>query len=125
LMTYEQFKSWLLTGLVLLSIVLFWNLVTFQQNYDSIPNQEYISNITIEKSKEMQDVVVPNKVIYRKGENEFWGSESKESILPIMEELEKWEFYDMQITGNEFRDLFSQTNNNDVLIIQYPDSVPL
>ncbi|MCU9613460.1 two-component system activity regulator YycH [Caldibacillus lycopersici] len=126
-MRFEQIKSWILTGLVLLSVYLFWNLVTFQENYDNtiINNQEYINEISIEDKKELKDIFVPNKMIYRKGENQYVGSEKMELILPMMNVVRSWTYYDFQEIGSEFNDVWENNARDTAFILKFPDELPV
>jgi len=124
-MNIEQIKSWLLTGLVLLSIYLFWNIVTFQENYDHsvTSNQQYIQEITIADKKDPKDIFLPNKLIYRVGVDEYLGTESLQNIKPIIKEISSWTFYDFQEATSDFIDQFNELEN-DAFILQYPDNIP-
>lgn len=124
LMKLEQIKSWVLTGLVLLSIILFWNLVTFQENYDTINSPEYVNDIIIAQKKEPRHLFVPNKIIYRQNENNLVGTANMQYIEPLMAEIRKWELYDFQVSGNEFRDLFINKPYIPSINLQFPDDMP-
>ncbi|MCM3055143.1 MULTISPECIES: YycH family regulatory protein [Bacillaceae] len=124
-MKVEQIKTLILTTLVLVSIVLFWNLVTFQRNYDLVNNQEYVKEVTINDIKKpIKDLVVPNKIIYRNGENSFHGIQNMEQITPFVNEIRKWTFYGFQRSVNEFVEKFEGMPGKQVLIVQFPGDVP-
>lgn len=120
-MKLETIKSWILTGLVVLSIFLFWNLVTYQQNYDFVKNQDYIKVVNISEKKEIKDLFMPNKIIMRNNHNEYKGSENIKQIKEIMSEIHKWNFFDFQETGGNFPALFE---NEPTVFIKFPDIIP-
>src|SRR5690606_642660 len=74
-MNWEKIKSWLLTALVLLSIIFFWNLVVFQENYEAIPKQEYIHEVSIAEKRKLGELIIPDKMVYRISGDYFVGTE--------------------------------------------------
>lgn len=124
-MKIEQVKSIVLTGLVLLSIILFWNIVTFQQNYGfARENQEYVNEVNISEKKDIKELVYPMKVVYRADEDIYKGTQNMETIKEVVDELKTWEFYSFQNSTDEFNYKFKDIAANQVLIFQYPGDVP-
>jgi regulatory protein YycH of two-component signal transduction system YycFG len=121
----EQIKTIVLTGLVLLSIVLFWKIVTFQQNYGfARDNQEYVNEVNIDKKKDIKELVYPMKVVYRVDDDVYKGTQNMEDITKIVNELHKWEFYSFQNSTDEFNYKFRDIADNQVMIFQYPGDIP-
>ncbi|WP_062351057.1 YycH family regulatory protein [Bacillus kwashiorkori] len=120
-MKVEQIKSLLLTGLVILSIILFWNLVTYQQNYDFINNQEYVKEMNIGEKRELKQLFIPNKMVAHIQNNQYVGTENLEIIHPVFSELRKWLMYDLQISNDNFSELYGTKQS---LIFQFPDILP-
>ena len=124
-MKIEQIKTIVLTGLVLLSIVLFWKIVTFQQNYGfARDNQEYVNEVNIDKKKDIKELVYPMKVVYRVDDDVYKGTQNMEDITKIVNELHKWEFYSFQNSTDEFNYKFRDIADNQVMIFQYPGDIP-
>lgn len=124
-MKIENIKSMILVALVLFSIVLFWNLVTFQRNYESVNNQEYVKEVSISNvKKQMKDLIIPNKIIYRSDEGRYSGIQQLEKLGAFTNEMTEWSFYGFQRSVNEFNNKFEGSPGSQVLIIQYPGEVP-
>ena len=56
-MRYENIKSGILTFLVLVSILLTWNLWTYQPNYETMENSNYVEEVTVSEKQEVQKIV--------------------------------------------------------------------
>ena len=125
-MKLEKFKTVLLTVLVLVSIILFWNLVTFQQNYEMVNNQDYVKEIyIIDKKMSEKELIVPNKIIFRDGKNNFTGIQNMDHITSAMDRLKGWKFSGFQRSNNELAKKFSNAEKNQVLIFQFPSELPM
>ncbi|WAA12274.1 YycH family regulatory protein [Fervidibacillus halotolerans] len=123
-MKLETVKSIILTILVLSSIYLFWNLVTYQQNYDSIDRREYVKEINIDQKKSMKELIIPNKLIFRKNETEYTGTEKNAQIGQLYRQLEGWDYYNFQKNSEEFFNRYEQPPYEDVIIFQFSDDIP-
>jgi len=122
-MNWEIFKSWILTGLVLLSIILFWNLVVFQENYEAIPNQEYINEVSIAEKRKIGELIFPDKMVYRKDRDTYVGSETISVVDSVFNEVARWNYYNFQPALEEFQQLF-YNYNQPYLLFLFPDDVP-
>lgn len=120
-MNLEQIKSIILTGLVFLSIFLFGYIMTFQQNYDQINNQEYVAEITISRKVDIKELIQPKKMVL-KNDTEYAGTENMMAIQLIMDEIQKWNFYDFSNATAEFMQQWNDSPT--VLIFQY-EEIPL
>lgn len=120
-MNMERMKSIILTGLVLLSIFLFGYIMTFQQNYDQVNNQEYVEEITIAHRVDIKELIQPKKIL-RKKDSLYFGTEAMIAIQPVVDEIQKWNFYDFNLATGEFIDKWNELG--DALIFQY-DDIPL
>ena len=120
-MNLEQIKSIILTGLVFLSIFLFGYIMTFQQNYDQINNQEYVAEITISRKVDIKELIQPKKMVL-KNDTEYAGTENIMAIQLIMDEIQKWNFYDFSNATAEFMQQWNDSPT--VLIFQY-EEIPL
>ena len=120
-MSVEQIKSIILTGLVLLSIFLFGYIMTFQQSYDRVNNQEYVEEITISHKIDIKELIHPKKIVWKK-DGQYVGSEAMIAIQPIIDEIQKWNFYDFNLATEEFAAKWHE--QTEALIFQY-DDIPL
>ena len=63
-MKYENIKSVILSVLVVTSVVLTWNLWTYQPNYATKENSNLVKEIALSEKREMTEIIKPNKIIY-------------------------------------------------------------
>lgn len=122
-MNWEKIKSWLLTALVLLSIIFFWNLVVFQENYEAIPKQEYIHEVSIAEKRKLGELIIPDKMVYRISGDYFVGTEIIEVVKNVFTNLASWNFYNFQSAIDDFRKELNNKNQS-MLLLQFPDDVP-
>jgi regulatory protein YycH of two-component signal transduction system YycFG len=70
---YENIKTVLLTGLVIMSWVLTWQLWTFQLDYAVLDNENnYEELIRLEEERSMNEVIVPESMIVHGGDEEYY-----------------------------------------------------
>ena len=124
-MRYESVKSILLTVLVITSIVLTWNLWTYQPEYEAIQNKLF-REVSISDKKETGSLIKPVKVMFHQNDSHY-GTFNGVEINPIIEEMKKWTFYDFRnvtssISPSELEEM--QHSNGKVEII-FPDEVPI
>lgn len=125
-MKLEQFKSILLTVLVLISIIFFWSLVTFQKNYELVSNQDNVKEVKKINNikKDVKELVIPNKIIYRNDKKSYHGVQNMNAITPFMDEVRDFSFYGFQRGANEFANKFDESPDSQVLIIEFPGDIP-
>ncbi|MBU8905785.1 YycH family regulatory protein [Desertibacillus haloalkaliphilus] len=71
-MTYEQMKSAVLTFLVLLSVILTWQLWTFQPEYSLLEEEpEYIESDPIGEEKAVAEVIQPEQMVLHNGSDDY------------------------------------------------------
>ncbi|WP_209125187.1 YycH family regulatory protein [Alkalihalobacillus sp. BA299] len=63
-MKYENIKSATLTFLVLLSLVLTWQIWTFQPDYALLKDTDYVNNPHLNEERNVSEVIVPEQVIF-------------------------------------------------------------
>ncbi|MEB1808221.1 MAG: two-component system activity regulator YycH [Bacillaceae bacterium] len=61
---YENIKSGTLTFLVLLSLVLTWQIWTFQPNYALLQDVDYVNNPNLNEERKLSQVIVPEQLIF-------------------------------------------------------------
>jgi|GEM_PF-1484156 YycH protein. len=121
---WEQMKTMILVALVFLSIILFWNLVTFQQHYGFIQEKEYVKKVEIAEKREYKDLFLPNKLLLRSGQG-FLGSENLEEISRVLKPVHQWNFYDFQADARDFIKYWENSEEYETVIFQFPDDVPM
>jgi regulatory protein YycH of two-component signal transduction system YycFG len=62
-MRYETIKTAILSILVLLSILLTWNLWTYQPNYATMEKNNTVAEVTMSEKQEVKKIVRPDMVL--------------------------------------------------------------
>ncbi|MFB4163616.1 YycH family regulatory protein [Alteribacillus sp. JSM 102045] len=64
----ERIKSWTLSVLVAISVILTWQLWTFQPNYAFLDESDYLpSDIEMGEELSIEDVIWPDQIVFRNG----------------------------------------------------------
>lgn len=63
-MRYENIKSGILIVLVMVSILLTWNLWTYQPNYETMKSNDYVKEVSLSEKQEVQKIVRPDQLLY-------------------------------------------------------------
>jgi regulatory protein YycH of two-component signal transduction system YycFG len=123
-MRYETIKSVILTILALLSIVLTYNLWTYQPAYDTIDNN-YIHEISISEKRDISDVVRPTLLLFHKY-GYHYGTVQPNVIEKFIQMMKKWDLYDWQNLSEELNssEFFSLVHGDQRIEIVFPDIVP-
>ncbi|WP_433745964.1 YycH family regulatory protein [Falsibacillus pallidus] len=125
-MRYETIKSILLTVLVITSIVLTWNLWTYQPDYEVANPNNLFREVTISDKKEASSLIKPSKIFFHQNDAHY-GTFNGVEMNRIVDEMKKWTFYDFRnitssVTRSELLDI--QHSNGKVQIL-FPDEVPI
>jgi len=123
-MRYENIKSWILTILVLVSILLTWNLWTYQPNYDTMENGNTVKEVTVSEKQEVQSIVSPNQILFHlKGKH--YGTNNPVELDKIVKELRKWSFFDVKNVTDKvgnINDLARKDGNAEII---YSGEIPI
>ncbi|XJZ27301.1 YycH family regulatory protein [Bacillota bacterium Lsc_1132] len=123
-MRYEKIKSIVLTMLVLLSIFLTWNLWTYQPNYDTIENSNYVAQVTLSQKQDVKKIVRPDLALYHiKGEH--FGTVNPFELDKLTKELSRWVFYDVRNDTDRIGNINDLTHANGNVEIVFPTDVPI
>lgn len=123
-MRYENIKSAILGILVLVSIVLTWNLWTYQPNYETMQNSNYVAEVNVSEKQEVQKIVTPDQILYHiKGAH--YGTNSTTDIEKIIKELSLWSFYDVKNYTDKVSNFKELTQGNGNTEIVFPGEVPI
>jgi regulatory protein YycH of two-component signal transduction system YycFG len=123
-MRYENIKSVILTILVLVSILLTWNLWTYQPNYDTIENRPFVESVTLSDAKEIDKIIRPDRILYHM-KNEHYGTNNTQKLDAVIKELTKWTFFDVKNYTEKVEnidDLIHLTGNAEII---FPGEVPI
>jgi regulatory protein YycH of two-component signal transduction system YycFG len=123
-MRYENIKSWILTFLVLVSILLTWNLWTYQPNYETMENSNYVKEVTVSEKQEVQKIIRPDQVFYHiKGQH--YGTNNTDEIEKVIKELSSWAFFDVKKYTNEVKNIKELIHGSGNTEIIFPGEVPI
>ncbi|MEH7096440.1 YycH family regulatory protein [Neobacillus vireti] len=123
-MRYENIKSGILTVLVLVSLLLTWNLWTYQPNYDKMEKSKTVAEVTVDKKQDVTKIVRPDQVLFHvKGQH--YGTSNPDELEKLMKEISSWTISDVknytEKAGN--MDSFIHGSGNAELV--FPGDVPI
>ncbi|WP_062107943.1 YycH family regulatory protein [Bacillus niameyensis] len=121
-MRYEIGKSIVLSILIVFSILLTWNLWTYQPKLDAMdPNMH---EILIAEQRDVSELIKPSHVLYHL-DGEDYGTNNPEIMNELIKEIGSWGFYDIGtvqiLDDSKIKDLL---NSGTRAVIFYPDIVP-
>ncbi|MBT2719873.1 YycH family regulatory protein [Bacillus sp. ISL-46] len=123
-MRYENIKSGILTFLVLVSILLTWNLWTYQPNYDTMEKSNTVAEVTLSEKQEVQKIVRPDQVFFHvKGQH--YGTNNTEEIEKVLKQLSSWAFFDVKKYTNEVKNIKELIHGSGNAEIIFPGEVPI
>lgn len=123
-MRYENSKSVILIFLILVSIVLTWNLWTYQPNFDMMENGNYVAEVTLKEKGELQKIISPDVVLFHSN-GQHYGTTNADALDKIMSEIRKWSFYDVKNYSENVQDIKELVHGNGNAEIVFPASVPI
>ncbi|WP_456277215.1 YycH family regulatory protein [Bacillus sp. AK128] len=107
-MNYENIKSFLLTMLVIMSLVLTWSLWTYQPNLGVIESTEFISDVEIGEKRDAASLIFPEKVLFHKNGSHY-GATDHTTVNDMMEYMRTWRFEELSditiAVGQEYLNL--------------------
>ena len=123
-MRYETIKTAVLTILVLLSILLTWNLWTYQSNYATMEKNNTVAQVTMSEKQEVKKIVRPDMVLYHKqGKN--YGTNRTDELDNLIKELSRWSFSDVKIVADKPNNLNEMMHKSGNVEIIFPAAVPI
>ncbi|NLP50389.1 two-component system activity regulator YycH [Bacillus sp. RO1] len=125
-MKYENIKSLVLTILVLTSLILTWNLWTYQPDFDYLDKRDStISEVAINEKQEIGQLIQPSKLLYH-FDGVHHGTEELGDLNLFMEELRRWSLFDIQVaTSYSEEDFFSFMHGSGKMEVVFPTTIPL
>lgn len=123
-MRYEKIKSVVLTILVCLSIFLTWSLWTYQPNYDTMENSNYVAQVTLSEKQEVKKIVRPDVAMYHiKGEHH--GTTNPYELEKLVKEMSRWVFYNVRNDTGRIGNINELTHANGNVEITFPTEIPI
>jgi regulatory protein YycH of two-component signal transduction system YycFG len=123
-MRYENIKSTILTLLVLVSIVLTWNLWTYQPNYETMENSNTVAEVTLSEKQEVQKIIRPDQVLFHQ-KGQHYGTTNSNELDRIIKEFGKWTFYDVKNYSDRVANIKELTHGNGKTEVVFPGDVPI
>lgn len=122
-MTYENFKTVLLTFLVLTSTLFTYNIWTYKPSYDTMENTNIVPEVNLGEKKEVSQIVKPVKIFYHHNNLHIGTVEPKE-INAVTQELSSWNLEGLEDVSERMGGLFNSYDEGYARII-FPDIVPI
>ncbi|TYR80283.1 hypothetical protein FZC66_14250 [Priestia megaterium] len=125
-MRYENIKTIILFILVAISLVLTWNLWSYQPSYDVITDTQYLQEVEAGEKSNPEEHIRPTKVLYHKNNNHFLSHEEAD-ITKWIEEMKTWELSDITDVSSviEQDEFLEYVHSNNAIEILYPDLLPV
>ncbi|MCM3570710.1 YycH family regulatory protein [Neobacillus mesonae] len=123
-MKYETIKSIILIILILLSVLLTWNLWTYQPNYEKMESNNTLEEVTLSEKQEVQKIIRPDQVLFHIY-GKHYGTNNRGELDKIIKEVSKWSFFDLKNYTNkvnDFDELVHGTGNAEII---FPGEVPV
>ncbi|HHY20643.1 MAG TPA: hypothetical protein GX525_01900 [Bacilli bacterium] len=119
---YEKLKTTVLTLLVLLSIILTWQLWTFQPDYAVLEQTEtdYVENVLISEEKKLKEIIWPEQIaIHKNG-----GISLLEQVNPLFDQLYK-QLLQSHLTQIVMVETIAQPDSfDDAIELIFPTGIP-
>ncbi|ATP42293.1 hypothetical protein CSE16_21005 [Solibacillus sp. R5-41] len=121
----EQIKSYLLTFLVLLSIVLTLMIWNYKPEYAFIEEAQ-VDETMIGNTKQLQDVLKPYRILFRQ-DDQFYGTVSNDVIQDVYNKLSTWDAHEIDLINSNLSDakMNEMLRWNNRLTLFFNDEVPL
>jgi regulatory protein YycH of two-component signal transduction system YycFG len=123
-MKYENSKSVILTILILVSIVLTWNLWTYQPNFEMMENGNVVAEVTLKEKQELHKIIRPDLALFHSN-GDHYGTTHAVDLDKIMGEIRKWSFYDVRNYTEEVEDIKELVHGNGNAELVFPAEVPI
>ncbi|MBB6445438.1 YycH family regulatory protein [Bacillus benzoevorans] len=123
-LTYENIKSIILGILIVTSLLLTWNLWTYQPSYEELPNSKVVKDVSLGPEKKISDIVRPNQVVFHLN-NQYFGTTSDLEIEKVMSEMRGWTLGNFTNISSEVANISSLISRDEMVEIFYPGSISL
>ncbi|MEH7074490.1 YycH family regulatory protein [Neobacillus drentensis] len=123
-MRYENIKSGILTFLVLVSILLTWNLWTYQPNYETMDKGNTVAEVTLSEKQEVQKIIRPDQVFFH-DKGQHFGTNHASELEKVSAEINNWVFFDVKRYTDEVKDLKKLMHGSGNTELVFPSEVPI
>ncbi|WP_312470706.1 two-component system activity regulator YycH [Neobacillus sp.] len=123
-MRYEKIKSGILTILVLVSILLTWNLWTYQPNYDTMEKSNYVAEVTVSEKQEVQKIIRPDQILFHE-KGRHYGTNNTAELEKVIKDLSRWVFFDIKNYSDKVENIEELTHDSGNAEIIFPGEVPI
>jgi regulatory protein YycH of two-component signal transduction system YycFG len=123
-MKYENIKSIILGILVLNSLVLTWNLWTYQPNYERLENTNYVQEVTFGEQLEWDRILKPETILYH-FKDFHTGTTNSGEIDRALHEISSWNIFNFKNMTNEVKSVPEFVHAEGNVEIIFPDVLPM
>ncbi|MFB5663286.1 YycH family regulatory protein [Alteribacillus sp. HJP-4] len=118
----ERIKSWVLTILITSSVILTWQIWTFQPNYDHLTPSNYVESEPFADSQSLSDVIWPDQIVFHDGLQQAAINGNDEEFRMFFEGLLDSRFEEMTPEQSlESEELFNGPRTAEII---FPADVP-
>lgn len=122
---YENIKSIILGILIVTSLLLTWNLWTYEPRYEELQDTKTIQEVTLGPEKKVKDIIRANQVMFHL-DQVYYGTMDDHEIGKIMDEVASWTMGNFQKVDIKSKDdMLSITNQDNMVEILYPDKISM
>ncbi|CAH0344912.1 two-component system activity regulator YycH [Bacillus sp. CECT 9360] len=118
-MNFEVAKNIILTFLVVASVILTWNIWTYQPDLKKSESDYVESDV-----QELANVIKPGQVLFHH-EGQHFQTQDKSEIKRIQDELFTWDFYNFKDASHLAKEFTSFIHANGNAEMIFPSTVPL
>ncbi|MBP3039239.1 hypothetical protein J9303_06965 [Bacillaceae bacterium Marseille-Q3522] len=123
-MRYEQIKSILLIVLVAISVILTFNLWTYQPKLEELKSKNTVQGVTISKTQEEKSIVRPNKVIFH-ADDVHYGTINSGLISKMIDSISGWTYEEITNITQQVENFNTFSQENGMVEIIFPNTVPM
>lgn len=123
-MTYEKVKSVILTILIVFSLVLTWNLWTYQPKIEKLENASTVQEVSLSPKKEIKEIVKPDKIIFHSN-NRHYETITEQKVNDYVNEISTWDLDRLERISSEQLNIAHYIETEEVMEIIFPDSIPM
>ncbi|GHH98095.1 YycH family regulatory protein [Neobacillus kokaensis] len=123
-MRYETIKSVILTILVLVSVLLTWNLWTYQPDYETIESNNTLREVTLSEKQEVQKIIRPDRVLFHIN-GKHYGTNNSVELEKIVKGISKWSIFDLKNYSDKvenYNELVHGSGNAEII---FPGDIPI
>lgn len=119
-MKFESVKTFILTILVGLSLLLTFGLWTYQPEHELLNDTSYVNEVDIGGIEEAKkDIVEPSHIIFHK-DQQYFGYEDPVNRQNLYKDMQSWQLYNLNINEAD-----GAPQNKYQVELVFPDAIPL